>query len=120
MSLNTGDILLVYCNFVGRKKCVICICPKKCYFFLINSEPRRTSPEAQIEIKQKEYSSFLKRDSYINTAEIMKLPLDDVTNGKKLGFLKSATKNIILEVVKDSKYLPKKHIELTVLNFTSK
>ena len=120
MSLNTGDILLVYCNFAGHKKYAICVCPKNCYFFLVNSDPRRTSLDAQIEIQQKDYSSFLKRNSYINTAEIMKLPLDDVNNGKPLGCLKSATKSRVLETVKSSKYLPKKHRELILSNFISK
>ena len=115
MSLATGDMLYVYCSQVNNNKFVICICPKNFYCFLINTEPRKTSPDAQIEIKKSEYP-FLKHNSFINTAFVVKIPPDDMTKGKKLGILKTAMKNKIKDVVGESKYLSDKYKNIVLSN----
>lgn len=51
--------------------------------------------KAQIEMKAKDYESFLEYDSYINAAKITSIPLDDLLSGKFKGTLTKYDKNKI-------------------------
>lgn len=51
--------------------------------------------KAQIEMKAKDYESFLEYDSYINAAKITSIPLDDLLAGKYKGMLDKYDKNKI-------------------------
>jgi hypothetical protein len=104
MKLKAGDIIYVYCTFVGDYKYVICLCPKYPYFFLINSEPRRITPDAQIKIKKVDFP-FLSHDSYINTATICTIYPDEINKATPKGSLPSHIKAEIIEVVNKHRYL---------------
>ena len=51
--------------------------------------------KAQVIIKAKDYSSFLEYDSYINSAKITSVPLEDILAGKYKGQLNKYDKNNI-------------------------
>ena len=105
MELKAGDIIHVYCTFIGDYKYVICVCPKYPYFFLINSEPRRKTPDAQIKIKKEDFP-FLSLDySYINTATICTIYPDEINKATIKGSLPTHIKAEIIRVVNGCRYL---------------
>jgi hypothetical protein len=116
MALATGDILYVYFSQISRNKFVVCICPNNCYCFLINTDSRKTSPDAQVTIKKTEYP-YLDYDSFINTASIVQILVEDMDKGKKLGILKVGARNEIKGIMGISKYLPSAHKEIVLSNF---
>jgi len=118
MIVNTGDILHVYCDQVSDYKYVVCVCPKELRFFLINTHPRRISPDAQVLIKQSDYPSFLKHDSYINTAYMVQIPQSDLNKGTPLTTLQAETKEEIMDTVNQSRHISPNDRNLTISRFT--
>jgi hypothetical protein len=118
MPVDSGDILRAYCTFVEKHKCIVCICPRLRLFFFINSEPRRTTPTAQLLIKKSEYP-FLDHDSYINAALLFELPASDLSKSILLGSLSIDTRNEIVRIVEDSRYLPALRREIITSNLIS-
>lgn len=104
MSLKAGDIIHAYCAFVPANKFVICICPINLYFFLINSDPRRKTPDAQIKIEKKDFS-FLTRDSYIDTATLITIYPDEINKSTHKGALPTHLKEKILKVIDGFRHL---------------
>lgn len=120
MALNPGDILHIYCVFIKppKYKFVICVCPVDRLFFFINSKPRRTTPDAQLMIK-KETFSFLTRNSYINTATICTFGEHEIDKAEKIGLLPKNIKDKIIDIVRGSRYLAPKHIDIIVKNLSA-
>ena len=116
--LTAGDILRVYCVFIPKKKYVVCVFPKHPLFFLINTEPRRISPDAQLLIKKKDFP-FLQYDSYINTAMLCVISKDEIAKGKRLGHLTNEMKNLIIDCATNKGYLPQAHKDIIKNNFSS-
>ena len=106
MALRAGDIIHVFCAFIPDHKFVVCICPDHPLFFLINSLARRSTPDAQVLIKQAEFPSFLKQDSYINTATPIMIYPQELSKAKPVGILTDSLKSEIVKVVKECGYLP--------------
>ncbi len=69
--LSPGDVILIYCRNLKdpHDKFAVCVCPKRKWFFFINSEPRKRKPDAQVEIRTYELAS-LDHDSWIDTSSI--------------------------------------------------
>lgn len=105
MELKAGDILHAYCVFIPDHKYVICVCPVFPYFFLINSEPRRKTPDAQIKIKKEDFPFLTQDYSYINTATICTLYPDEINKATYKGSLPDHVKEEVIRVVDESKYL---------------
>jgi len=112
-----GDILYVYCIFIDppHYKYAVCICPEYPLFFFINSEPRRSTADAQILIKKSDFP-FLTYDSYINTATVVTFRQRELNEAEKKGRLTSQLKKRIIDVVKNHKYLPPRHTQLVFDN----
>jgi hypothetical protein len=105
MELKAGDIIHAFCAFIPDYKYVICLCPKHPYFFLINSEPRTKTPDAQIRIKKEDFP-FLSLDySYINTATICTIYPDEISKATLKGSLPPHIKAEIIKVVHECGYL---------------
>jgi hypothetical protein len=104
MELKAGDVIYAYCAFVPGNKFLICLCPSPPYFFFINSEPRRQTPDAQIEITKKDLA-FLKHVSYINTATICTIYPEEIIDATPKGPLPAYLKEKILKVIDGSRYL---------------
>jgi hypothetical protein len=115
MTLKTGDIIHAYCHFVSNYKYIICVCPKYPYFFFINSEPRRQTPGAQIEIKKEDFP-FLSHDSYINTATLFTIYANEVDKSTPMGSLPSHVKTEIIKVISNCGYLSPNHKALITSN----
>lgn len=118
MELKAGDIIHAYCNFISGYKYVICVCPLYPYFFLINSEPRRKTPDAQIKIEKEDFP-FLTHTSYINTATIFTIPQNEISKAKFKGLLPANIKSEIIKVVNGCRYLSPNQKSLIKTNFNS-
>ena len=117
-SLNAGDIIHAYCNFISDYKYVICVCPAFPYFFLINSEPRRKTPDAQIKIKKEDFP-FLSNDySYINTATIVTIYSNEISRAQHKGVLPAHVKDEIVNIVNKCRYLSPNLKNLITTNLT--
>ena len=71
MPLTAGDVLLIYCNYIKppHDKFCVCICPKRRWFFFINSEPRRANI-GQVAVLPRDLAC-LDHKSYIDTSKIL-------------------------------------------------
>jgi hypothetical protein len=119
MELKAGDIIHVYCIFIPNYKYVICVCPINLYFFLINSESRRKTPDAQIKIKKEDFP-FLKKDySYINTATICTIYQNEINKATPKGSLPNHIKAEIIKVVNDCGYLSPNQKALVKTNLSA-
>lgn len=105
MDLKAGDVIHAYCAFIPDHKYVICICPKFPYFFLINSEPRTKTPNAQIKISKEEFPYLSHEFSYINTATICTIYPNEIEEAKFKGYTPDHVKKEIVEVVNGCRYL---------------
>ena len=105
MELKAGDIIHVYCTFIPDYKYVICVCPIYPYFFLINSEPRRKTPDAQIKIKKEDFPFLSNEYSYINTATICTIYPNEINKATLKGSLPTHIKAEIIKVVNECRYL---------------
>ena len=120
--LQSGDVLYIYCKFVKptpKHKYVVCVSPQYPLFFLINTEPRKISPEAQVLVKASELP-FLKYDSYINTAMLCTFSLNEIQRAQKKGVLTHPIIESIKSAVTKQKYLTQKQIELVLNNLPAK
>jgi hypothetical protein len=119
--LSAGKIIKVFCVFAKPKpklKYAVCICPVARLFFLINSEPRRTSLDAQVLIAKNDFK-FLKQDSYINAATICVFPEKEIDLGSEIDFITIALKAEIIKVTQECKYHSLSNKELIAKNFSS-
>lgn len=112
MALNSADILHAYCAFIPKYKYVICVCPVFPYFFLINSQPRRLTPEAQIMITPKDFP-FLDNTSYIDNSTIITIYEKEINKATPLGSVPNHIKAEIVNAVSKSRHLSPK-IKATV------
>lgn len=119
MILEHGDILHAFCAFIPDYKYVICICSQTPLFFLINSKPRNSTPDAQVIIEKKEYP-FLDHDSYINTATIITIYQNEINKATRKGKLSETKKSEIVKIVKQCRYLTPNQKELIEGNFQPK
>lgn len=118
MKFNAADILHAYCAFIPKYKYVICLCPVYPYFFLINSKPRRITPDAQIMITKADFP-FLKDDSYINTATICTIYKDEINKGSIVGIVPNHIKDEIVKVTNKGRYLSPNIKALITKNLSS-
>lgn len=116
MELKAGDIIYTYCAFISHHKYLICICPISRYFFLINSEARRSTLDAQIKIEKKDFP-FLRKDySYINTATICTIYPDEINRAIPKGHLPAHIKAEIIKLVNQSRHLAPRQQALVQTN----
>jgi hypothetical protein len=105
MILTPGKIIHVFCVFAKppKHKYAVCVCPRARFFFLINSKPRNTLPDAQVLISSSDFT-FLTEDSYINTGTICVISEDEINHGKEIDFLTESLKSKIIKVTENCKY----------------
>lgn len=113
-----GDVLHIFCLFITPQKFkyAICVCPNTPLFFFINSKPRKRAPEAQLKIGNCELS-FLKHDSYINTAQVYTFSEREIKSAQNMGKISDIIKAQIVKLVESSKYLSPNQINLIKKNF---
>ena len=119
MPLENGDILHAYCAFIPDYKYVVCICSQARLFFLINSKPRKTTPDAQVLIEKENYP-FLEYDSYINTATVITIYPAEISKAKLKGKLSETKKAEVARISKQCGYLTLKQKNLIENNFSAK
>lgn len=119
MELKAGYIIHAYCAFIPDYKYVICVCPLSPYFFLINSEPRRITPDAQIKIEKNDGFPFLSHTSYINTATICTIYPNEINKATFKGLLPDHIKSEIIKVVNGCRYLSPNQKKLIETNFST-
>jgi len=105
--LTPGDILHIYCPFIRPKpkyKYAVCVCADPNRFFFISTNPRTREPDAQVLI-DKSKLSFLKKASYINTAQMVTFAKDLISRADNKGALPSSIISTVRETVNESKYL---------------
>ncbi len=119
MTLKHGDILHAYCAFIPDYKYVVCICSQTRLFFLINSKPRNSTPDAQVIVEKKEYP-FLDHDSYINTATVITIYPAEINKAQIKGKLSEIKRSEIVRIVKQCKYLTPIQKNIIENNFSVK
>jgi len=118
MALNPGDLLYIFCIFRDPPdyKYVVCTRPRFPLFFLVNSQPRRTSPDAQILIKRSDFP-FLKYDSYIDVSKMVTFGREEIEKAEWKGSLTPSLIQEIREIVRKTDYLPPHHKQIVFENF---
>lgn len=118
-SISPGDVLWVYARFLAspKPKYALCVCAEEQQlFFFINSEPRRSKPDAQVEVTPADLH-FLSHTSFINTGTPLVFPDQDLENAKPMGRLPTNKLKEVADVVANNRYLPanqKKRIEIAL------
>lgn len=105
MELKAGDVIYTYCYFIGKYKYLICLCPEPPYFFLINSEPRTLTPDAQVKIVKSDFPFLPKACSYIDTATFCTIQRLEIDDAIRKGSLPTHVKEEIIKVVDACRYL---------------
>ena len=120
-ALSIGDVLLILTRFARPKpkhKYAICVCPVNRWFLLINSEPRRINPDAQIEITPSDLSA-LKHPSFIDASKIVAYSLEEIESASPKGSVPHVKLTEIARIVARQEYMPPKHKRAVVNNFSS-
>jgi hypothetical protein len=118
--INWGAYLL-YCTYIRPKpknKYAICVSSNgKDLFFFINTEPRKIfDPGTQLKVSPLELS-FLKYDSYINTADFITCIVGTTCEVKKdFGQIPESLKEQIKIIVENSETLPPRFIQDILTN----
>jgi hypothetical protein len=115
-----GDVLYIYCSYIKpqpKQKYVVCVCPDPPLFFFINTEPRSRTLDAQLFVSQSEIPS-LQHDSYINTAEIVTFPKNEIDNADKTGTLPPRVRKRVREIVISHRHLSPMHKKIVLDNLT--
>ena len=115
--LKPGNVIHVYCVYIDPPhfKYVICVCPKFPLFFFVNSEPRKSTPDAQVLIKKSELP-LLPHDSYVNTATMYTFNEIHLKRATVVSSLSKDIKKKIKSAVREHTYLPKRHADLVLSN----
>ena len=91
----------------------------KLLFFLINSESRRITPDAQVNIKKEDGHSFLdKRSSFINTATVCTFDQLEIEQAKLVGHLSETERKEVIKIVKTCDYLTPNQKEIVSKNLS--
>jgi hypothetical protein len=74
MPLQVGDVIRVMAHFVRppKPKWMICICPLRFKYMVINTEPYQLALMAQLRITRTQVP-FLETDSYVDTSKLVTL-----------------------------------------------
>jgi hypothetical protein len=124
MPILAGDIIYVTANFVNPKKpkYLICICPIKFYYMVINSELYRLAAQAQLQVTVQEISC-LEHTSYIDTSKLIKLsemetetPVEANPGKCKKGALSAKVRAKIVALVAEHGIMPKHQADLVAAN----
>jgi len=121
MALNPGDVLYIFTLFAKPKpksKFAICICNIQKLFFLINSCPRKRTPEANLLVKPEELPC-LDHDSYIDTSQFFRYYSSEIENAKESGVLSDHLKSKIKKVAIKNRYLTGNQKKLIKTNFVT-
>lgn len=121
MDLNPGDVIHIYSLFTSptpKYKYAICVCDLQKMFFLINTEPRRLTPKAQVLIKVEELPC-LKNNSYVDTSKFIRYYPSEINSADKIGKLSDYLKHKIKEAALQNCNLPKNHKKLVKIKFTN-
>ncbi len=115
-SFKCGNAYLIECKFIRpypKTKYAICVCEEKPLLFFISSKPRtRFLYDSQLEVSPSDLP-FLKRDSYINTAEAVTCVIPHTCKIiKDLGAVSVKIRKKIKRLVGASETLPPRFIEV--------
>jgi len=104
MALQPGDVVLHYLEWPGKKKYFICVDPEKNLYACINSEPRRKTPEANVEVTRKDVGA-LRYTSHIDTAKPWGINPELGISTEIVGHLSDELKKTICNNVEDNKHV---------------
>lgn len=118
-ALSPGDVILIYCKFISpqKHKYALCVCPHLPRFFFINSAPRSSKPDAQLQVSTTDLP-FLKHDSFVNTGEMVAFSKMDLSTAQRLGHLPEAKKRELTALVLSSPYLTPGQKKIVLDNFS--
>ncbi len=118
MSFICGNAYLINFRFTKprpKEKYAICVCEEKPLFFFISSNPRtRFEPASQLKVSPRDLS-FLRKNSYVNTAEVVTCVIPHTCNIiKDFGSVPEQIRQQIKILVRESETLPKRFIDLII------
>lgn len=119
MALNPGDVLYIYTSVAKPRpkfKYAICVCNLQNLFFLINSDPRKLTPEADVLVRPDELPC-LDHVSYIDTSKFFKYYPSEINNAKEKGTLPDYLKHRIKEAANGHRNLTGNQKKLIETNF---
>lgn len=121
MKLQAGDVIYVYCFSFSAPdwKYLVCVCPQHLYFFFINSKARKKTLDAQIRIRQQDFSFLTCDPSYIDTSTMVTLYSNDMSTAKNKGSVPTHVREQIVKVVGDSRYLSPDYKDLIKGNLST-
>lgn len=119
-SLTPGVILHIYSDYVQKKKYLVLVCNiEDPHIFFINTQPtaftrkRKDLMDCQIVLKKDEYD-FLKHDSYLDCATLVKLSKEEIEQQVKSdygcikGVISATTKLKLINAVSKARPIPGK------------
>lgn len=106
MIFHAGHVYYIYCSYIkpAHHKFSVCIYPPKARFFWINTEPRKTRPDAQLLITPTELPC-LDRDSYLDTGRIITFPPSDLKTAVYKNVLMPSTTKKIKDILNEHPHL---------------
>lgn len=116
MSFTCGNAYLIKFQFtkpIPKEKYAICVCAEKPLFFFISSNPRtRFVSASQLKVTAADLS-FLRKNSYINTAEVVTCVIPHTcTVIKNFGSIPEHIKQQIKTFTHESETLPQRFIDI--------
>lgn len=115
--MRLGGVYKVYTTLTKspKDKFFLCVSVSEGYYFIINSEPRRRAPDAQVRLDITDLAA-LHHVSYIDTSQVWNLSaarhrsqIEDPENF--LGYVDNRVKLKVTMTVRKSKYIPKRTID---------
>ncbi|QTA83235.1 Uncharacterized protein dnl_56300 [Desulfonema limicola] len=118
MSFTCRNAYLIKFRFTKprpKEKYAICVCEEKPLFFFISSNPRtRFLPDSQLKVSPTDLS-FLRKDSYVNTAEAVTCVIPHTCKIiKDFGTVPENIRQQIKALVRESETLPKRFIDIII------
>lgn len=120
--LHKWDVLSIHCGYLypPHNKFCICICPKRGWFFFVNTQPptSRKAREYVIALHVSQ-AQFLSHDSHIDTTVIQQFGLSDIQAAlteekRKLGSISPTLRVKIMETVKAHGALSPEELEAVI------
>ncbi len=70
-----GDAIHVMANFVQprKPKYMVCACPRRCKYLIVNSDPYLLAPTAQFPLRKNPDAPWLDYDSWLDTSKLVTL-----------------------------------------------
>lgn len=121
MNVKPGTIVLIFeedLPEIDHNKFALCVSECLCFYFYLNTEPRKHAPEDQVPVMgQMEMPEVLDHTSYINISQLMEFSPSVAQKAIDAGKVWVAPQTVIDRVVaavKKSRYLPPRLKEMVL------